>query len=267
MKPLHDDEMGAKLYDQVPLVDEDDEDGPIMEKSMHYHPQKRSLRAIWQECIQAPKTLLAACILSILCLIILTTASFTIHTPGSFVVFRTLSQQHSLQPDFIDAGEGPLELAGTTRCGSFPSQAVQFGCVFDLMNYGFTASECFYEDLYEEALATGPWEWYIGENLTLPLPQDVEVLKRSVEVWTQIEYHYEHCKYTQKIVARAVENDDILVPQEIARDYHRNHCDDLMGRFESGEWGKGEILNTWIRMLYNPCVRLSEINNESVGFA
>jgi hypothetical protein len=237
--------MGEKLYDQVPLVDEDDEDGPIMENPMHHRSQKKSLRVIWRECI---------------------IASFTVHTPGSYVIFLTLSKQHSLQPDFVDAGEGPLELGGTTRCGSFPSQAESCGCVFDLMNYGFTAPECFYEDLYEEALGTGPWPWYIGENLTLPLPQDVNILMRSVEVWTEIKYHYEHCKYTQKIMVRAVEDDDILVPQEIARDYHRNYCTDL-GRFERGDWGTGEKMNTWIRMLYNPCGRLSEINKESVGFA
>ncbi|TVY42161.1 hypothetical protein LSUB1_G001936 [Lachnellula subtilissima] len=267
MQSLQDNDMSEKLYDQVPLVDEDDEDGPIMENPMHHRSQKKSLRMIWRECIQAPKTLIVAGSLVTLCIFILTIASFTVHTPGSYVIFRTLSQQHSLQPDFVDAGEGPLELAGTTRCGSFPSQAVQYGCVFDLMNYGFTAPECFYEDLYEESLATGPWPWYIGENLTLPLPQDVNILMRSVEVWTQIKYHYEHCKYTQKIVARAVENDDILVPQEIARDYHREHCTDLVGRYEQGTWGTGEVMNTWIRMLYNPCVRLSDINKESIDFA
>ncbi|TGO09334.1 hypothetical protein BTUL_0170g00260 [Botrytis tulipae] len=269
LEPIHDDEMGeVKLYDPVPMGDDDDEEGPIMETPMHYRARKQSLSVILKEFVQAPKSLLVSGVLATLCILILTISSFTIHTPGSFVRIRTLSQQNSLQPDFVDAGEGPSpELGGTKRCGSFPSQAEQYGCVFDLMNYGFTAPECFYQDLYEEALATGPWPWYIGENLTLPLPQDVEILKRSVETWTQIRYHYQHCVYTMKIIARAVEDDDILVPQEIARDYHRNHCENLVGRYEAGEWGNGEVMNTWIRMLYNPCVRLSEINNEDVGYA
>ncbi|KAK6613032.1 hypothetical protein H4I95_01376 [Botrytis cinerea] len=269
MKPIHDDEMGeVKLYDAVPMGDDDDEEGPIMEppcitgheskvsawfcENSFKHQSRSSFQEFSPHCVFSSS---------------LSRASQSIRQ-AHFVRIRTLSQQNSLQPDFVDRGEGPSpELGGTKRCGSFPSQAEQYGCVFDLMNYGFTAPECFYQDLYEEALATGPWPWYIGENLTLPLPQDVEILKRSVETWTQIKYHYQHCVYTMKIIARAVEDDDILVPQEIARDYHRNHCENLVGRYESGEWGNGEVMNTWIRMLYNPCVRLSEINNEDVGYA
>lgn len=249
----------------MPLAEESDDEGPIMENPKQYRPQKKSLRMVLREYTQMPTRLIVTASVTILCFLILTITSFTVHTPGSFVVFRTFSQENSLQPDYVDFGGGPIELAGTDRCGSFPSQAEHNGCIFDVMNYGFTAPECFYQDLYDEAIAKGPWPWYIGENLTLSVPQEPALLMRSVEVWTNIAYHYQHCKYTQKIIARAVEDDNILVPQEIARDYHRNHCKDLVGRYERGEWGNGEKMATWIRMLYNPCARLSEINSEKVG--
>jgi hypothetical protein len=237
-----------------------------MENSMLYFSRQKRLRLIWKSFIEAQRSIIVAGMLAMLCLLVLAISTYTVLRTTSKVVVRTLSQQHSLQPDFIDAIGGPLEMAGSMRCGSFPSQAEELGCIFDLMNYGFTPPECFYEDLYQEALSKGPWPWYIDGRFNVSLPQDDTILMRSVDVWSNMQYHYEHCKYTQKVVARALHDDSALIPQYFAHDIHRDHCIELIGRYESGGWGTGDRVNTWIRMKYNPCVRLSEINKKSLKF-
>ena len=251
--------LSSKSYDQLPLVEDSDEDGPIMERPSLLHCRTshstRYIRQVWEDCLQAPKSLIVTATLVTITIIIIIVTSFTSHTPGSYVKMLTLSQKNSPRPDFKDPFGGPIELAGTYRCGSYPSEAGALGCIFDIMNYGWTAAECYYEDLAEEALEKGPWKWYLDPEGQVEIPQDAAVLGRAVEVWTELGYHLEHCKYTQRILARAMEDDKTSVPQELAQRNHTKHCHDLI----EGNTKSPALVNTWVRTLYNPCVRLSQL--------
>lgn len=90
---------------------------------------------------------------------------------------------------------------------------------------------------------------------TVEIPQDAQVLGRAVEIWTELGYHLEHCKYTQQILARAKLDDSTTVPQELASPGHTKHCHDLVNTNKKSPL----LVNTWVRTLYNPCVRLSDI--------
>ena len=124
------------------------------------------------------------------------------------------------------------------------------------MNYGWTANECYYEDLADAALAKGPWKWYLDPNATVEIPQDQAVLGRAVEVWTELDYHMEHCKYTQKLLARAAKDDKVTIPQELAQGAHTKHCHGLLTKPQDKS---PLVVNTWVRTLYNPCVKLSQV--------
>lgn len=252
------DSPSSKNYDRLPLIEE--EDGQAMEKEspMGLH-RTQSVRHVWQDCLEAPKTLVIAASLATILVLTVIVSSFTNHTPGSYVQLFTLAQKNSPRPDFKDPFDGPIELAGSHRCGSYPSEAGALGCVFDIMNYGWTASECYYEDLAMEGLSHGPWKWYLDPDGTVEIPQDDQVLGRAVEVWTELGYHLEHCKYTQKIMQRAANNDDVLVPQELAQRNHTKHC---YGLVNGPQTSSPLVVNTWVRTLYNPCVRLSQVELE-----
>lgn len=76
-----------------------------------------------------------------------------------------------------------------------------------------------------------------------------------MEVWTELAYHLEHCKYTQRLLARTMADDKTTVSQELAQRNHTKHCHDLI------EYNTKDpaLVNTWAMTLYNPCVRLSQI--------
>ncbi|QKX63210.1 uncharacterized protein TRUGW13939_10379 [Talaromyces rugulosus] len=157
-------------------------------------------------------------------LLLITITSFTGHKPGSYVRLYTVSQQNAFQPEHLDSFGGPMELGGTYRCGSYPSEAKSLGCVFDLMNFGWTAPECYYEGVSVPGIAEGPYKFYLDKNLTVEIPQDVALSGRVVDVYTTRHYHGEHCKWSQAVVALAKEDGNILIPQVIAQQNHTIHC-------------------------------------------
>ena len=245
----------SNTYHKLSTVDEEDDIALEKEElipTQNAHP----VRCIWRDCLEAPKSLIVTTALLTIVAIIVVVSSFTVHTPGSYVHYLTPSQKNTPRPNFKDPHGGPIELAGTYRCGSFPSEAKSLGCVFDIMNYGWTASECYYEDLAKEALSHGPWRWFLDPAGTVEIPQDPQVLGRAVEIWTELGYHIEHCKYTQRLMQRAEEDDKVSVPQELAQRNHTKHCNGLVEEPQTASLHK---VNTWVRTLYNPCIRLSEL--------
>ncbi|KZF21985.1 hypothetical protein L228DRAFT_277365 [Xylona heveae TC161] len=244
-------------YDQVPLVDEEhgleEKNHDDLIRSLKSRPN--SVQDICRRFLETPKTLIIAAILATATLVTVVVTSFTVHTPGSYVHMHTIPQKNALQPDYIDSFGGPLELGGTRRCGSYPSEAEALGCVFDLMNYGWTAPECYYESLSTAGLSEGPYKFYLDSNLTVEIPQEVAMTGRVVDVYTTHHYHTEHCKWSQAILAMAKKDDNVLIPQVIAQQNHTKHC---LKYVENSEKTPSEKINTWTRVVYNSCIKLSE---------
>jgi hypothetical protein len=63
--------------------------------------------------------------------------------------------------------------AVTNGCGTSAKEAAVSGCIFDLMNYGWTPPTCYDHDLSNSSLSSGPWKWYYDKNATQPIEQHV----------------------------------------------------------------------------------------------
>jgi len=179
-------------YERVSLDEDLNEDTPIVEKS-------RWVKLIATDGNRTSKRILVLAAITIILMAGLIVASFTNHIPGKYVRVETISQHNTFRPDFKDGDNGPIELAGNYRCGSFPSEARDRNCTFDFMSYGYTAPECFYPDLYEEALAAGSWKWYFDPEATLEVPQDPRIMMSVVELYGELGWQIEHCKYVNLV--------------------------------------------------------------------
>ena len=217
--------------------------------------QPNLVKDIWTRLVETPRELTVATCLAATVLLLVVITSFTVHVPGSYARMYTLSQQNSLQPEYIDPFGGPMELGGSRHCGSYPSEAESLGCVFDVMNFGWTAPECYYEGLSAKGISRGPYSFYLDANLTVEIPQDVTASGRVVDVYTTRHYHREHCKWSQAVLALARGDDDFLVPQVIAQQNHTAHCQHYIKQSQAEPW---EEVDTWTRVVYNSCIRLFE---------
>ncbi|KAJ5770659.1 uncharacterized protein N7511_002710 [Penicillium nucicola] len=244
-------------YDRVPLVEENN---PLNEKGecdldLPSSFQPSTAKEIWTRIVETPRALVVATCFATTVLLLIVITSFTVHKPGSYVRMYTLSQQNALQPEYRDSFGGPMELGGTYRCGSYPSEAKSLGCVFDLMNFGWTAPECYYEEISTAGIAKGPYKFYLDEDLTVEIPQDVALSGRVVDVYTTRHYHREHCIWSQAVLALAMKDDNVLIPQVIAQQNHTAHCQHYV---EESQGKPMEKVDTWTRVVYNSCIKLSE---------
>ncbi|KAL8791651.1 MAG: hypothetical protein Q9195_005734 [Heterodermia aff. obscurata] len=204
------------------------------------------------------KTPLIASLLALLVLLTVTITSFTTHTPGSYVHLTSLAQRNALQPSYNDASGGPIELGGSHRCGSNPTQASSLGCVFDLMNFGWVAPECFHAAISSKALETaGPFTWYLDAELRVEVPQEVVAMGRVTEVYTTRAQHRAHCAWAAEVLGLAERDAEVRVPQVLATEGHPEHCRGWMEK--NGDKDMAEV-RTWARVTYNPCVTLKEVN-------
>lgn len=177
------------------------------------------------------------------------------HTPGSYIKVLTISQVHVPRP-FLDTADWPLEAAGSNRCGTFPAEAKSRNCTFDLMHYSYTAPDCYYPDLAMQALASGPWSWYLDADEKLEIPQELDMLSRVAEVFVQWDYFRVRCLYLRSMVERAKQNDSFLVPQELIWNSSQNDCQAVWDNDAGWESNNRSLIVA--RLTYNPCVRLSD---------
>ncbi|KAH8648270.1 hypothetical protein BGZ60DRAFT_390495 [Tricladium varicosporioides] len=211
---------------------------------------------MWRDFIQVPKTLIITSILASTVLLLVIISSLTIHTPGSYIHLHTVAQKNSLQPHYDDP-DGPMELGGTHRCGSYPSQAKALGCVFDIINFGWTAPECYHQGISKAHLAKGPWRWFLDGNSTIEVPQEYINLGHAVEVWTTRDYQLEKCRWLEDIIEQAKSAGNMLVPRVVVSREYVEDCVEV-GKSTGNPLAGSVTIRT--RVIYNSCVKLSEVD-------
>jgi hypothetical protein len=186
-----------------------------------------------------------AAITLLVIVITITTASIKRDCPSTARAFpgqttASLSQNTSI---------GNVVLRG---CGSTAAEAKERGCVFDLMNFGWTPAECYNEQLAQESLQNGPWKFFYDEAATKPIPgnQDTELLSVTETVWSSLEFHVAHCVYTWKQMHQSVTVGRPL-PDALLSFHHTSHCSDLILSYKDN----GESLSR-TDLKFRPCVAL-----------
>ncbi|KAF2018579.1 hypothetical protein BU24DRAFT_475640 [Aaosphaeria arxii CBS 175.79] len=147
------------------------------------------------------------------------------------------------------------------KCGPTVAEAKAQGCVFDLLNYSWTPPACYDKELSEEMMeeefkARGPWRWYLADNFTQEIPQDVEDLGTRKQVYVEHRYHVLHCLGTWRTLHRSVmDGRPGLVPDSI--DYgHTTHCTQFIrdSALDYGEKPKQET----VALVFSGCVRTGD---------
>ncbi|RDL33747.1 uncharacterized protein BP5553_08115 [Venustampulla echinocandica] len=157
-------------------------------------------------------------------------------------------------------------------CGTSNDEALERGCVFDLMVYGWTPPACSEPDLASDAVsqssrlaqyaAAGEFPWYGEENYTNPLPQDPNILSEQAVIWATNGWHQAHCLYFWQLLARAVENSvkngikNTYVLSETLVWSHTYHCNRVLAAKVVSTIDEPVIKTLRI---YGQCVRIDTI--------
>jgi len=126
--------------------------------------------------------------------------------------------------------------SGGQGCGHSPSEAVERGCIFDVMTTSWQHPDCYDADLNAEITALhSPWPfyWSSGPENERPTPEMLNLIPLEElgfyegTFWATREYHVWHCTYAWRLMHRAVERgrklDVFLMNYE-----HTAHCGRLI---------------------------------------
>ncbi|KAF2008380.1 hypothetical protein BU24DRAFT_415924 [Aaosphaeria arxii CBS 175.79] len=119
-------------------------------------------------------------------------------------------------------------------CGSTPEEALEKGCVFDLMNYAWTPPECYSAQLLDDSLAlySKPWRWYSSQSRTpdTEVPQDPHILSKMDTVFGEHAYHVAHCLYMWRTLQWTLFGNLTQLQHHYATFEHQGHCIELLSR-------------------------------------
>ncbi|QSZ35102.1 hypothetical protein DSL72_007966 [Monilinia vaccinii-corymbosi] len=150
------------------------------------------------------------------------------------------------------------------HCGISPEEAIERGCVWDIMTYGWIHPLCFNKEESDQFFAQyGPFEWFADDkpavdkygfplNGTLTRPLTLEELPFTPSIYTTQGYHISHCMYILKLVHLAALH-NIPVTNEGANIGHTDHCASLVGNSDLVPYGK---ITSKVNLLYVQCVTL-----------
>jgi hypothetical protein len=87
-------------------------------------------------------------------------------------------------------------------CGQTAAEALEKGCIFDIMSMAWQSPECYDPDLAEEFADLGPWIFYSSQDGRQILPYK-QVSQTGQISWTTRRYFVQHCVYGWKAMHRA----------------------------------------------------------------
>jgi hypothetical protein len=87
-------------------------------------------------------------------------------------------------------------------CGQTASEAIEKGCIFDIMSMAWQSPECYDPDLAEEFADLGPWTFYSSPDGRQILPYE-QVSQTGQISWTTRRYFMQHCIFGWKAMHRA----------------------------------------------------------------
>ncbi|TGO73956.1 hypothetical protein BELL_0318g00010 [Botrytis elliptica] len=150
------------------------------------------------------------------------------------------------------------------HCGISAQEAMERGCLWDIMSFGWIHPLCFDKEESDRwAAKYGPFDWYVDDgqavdekeqpvNGTLTQPLSLDEIPFAQSVWTTQGYHIMHCLYLLKMVHVAALNSD-PVSNEAVNLGHTDHCVGLIGNTDLIEY---DAITTPVRLLFVQCVTL-----------
>ncbi|KAF4636690.1 hypothetical protein G7Y89_g1377 [Cudoniella acicularis] len=108
-------------------------------------------------------------------------------------------------------------------CGNSVAEAKAKGCVFEPMEYGWTPKQCFYQELSDMYDPMGDRPWFYGPDWKEQVPTERLRQGEEPELFTP-DYHAEHCLYSWRKLAWALEHRMPYIESKSADLAHSTHC-------------------------------------------
>lgn len=140
------------------------------------------------------------------------------------------------------------------QCGSSPAEAVEKGCVFDPMAAAYLPPACYDRELFLQAQhestsnylswklndpytprpAPETFEWFIDQDLTIPIAQSDIPTTSLFQAFTWERYHIAHCEYVATQLLKAARRisqgeKNVYVNSGALNEAHRRHCRYVLG--------------------------------------
>lgn len=156
----------------------------------------------------------------------------------------------ALQPLPSDSDASP--------CGHSRAEALEAGCIFDMLSFSWMPPDCYDADLTAEFEGLSNWRYFSEKDATSrQIPRSVAALGEHHHLFVTWEWHLRHCTYSWKRYMRATLPDGPMqsIDNVTASDAHTLHCERLILRKDPPDLQK---VNTRVRLKYLKCARLRQ---------
>ena len=113
-------------------------------------------------------------------------------------------------------------------CGASPAEARAAKCHFEAMQRAWVPDACYFSEPGDEYNPFGEREWFLDKNLTQKIDgKELEKLKSgdiTTAYYDGSSFHDEHCLYSWRKLAIAVERQLPLIDTKTADLHHSTHC-------------------------------------------
>lgn len=133
-------------------------------------------------------------------------------------------------------------------CGNSSAEAMEAGCLFDIMSFTWSWPACFDQQLMDEFLLHSNWTWWFDAEGGMSVPSSEVAAGHHSELYVTWEYHLVHCTYMWKKMHQAILQGRPL-DSYIANLNHTLHCEMMLLK----ERKSLSERNTIIKVKYPSC--------------
>ncbi|KAK4247437.1 hypothetical protein C7999DRAFT_14517 [Corynascus novoguineensis] len=147
-----------------------------------------------------------------------------------------------------------------TTCGSTPEEAESRGCRFDILSFAWQTPECYDDELMEDFLKYGTWQFYAYPNRTDVVVNSSTALKGYRSLYVDWEYHVTHCTFTWRQMHRAYAERG-YIDSHLDSYKHTLHCQWVLTNRKT----RLGMVNVVAEIKYPECKKIEELRGESCG--
>lgn len=104
-------------------------------------------------------------------------------------------ETHSVLPLTIQQQSEPEASPKWLTCGDDRDQAIENGCIFDVMLTAWLHPECYSHEHFSDAYQKSNLTFFLDSKMTIPFPDAHTGNWPQHHIWTQATYHPLHCTY------------------------------------------------------------------------
>ncbi|KUJ13265.1 uncharacterized protein LY89DRAFT_753870 [Mollisia scopiformis] len=131
-------------------------------------------------------------------------------------------EYHNLRP-LSDSANPDISFSEWSNCGQTALEALDKGCVFDLMLSTWIHESCYDDEMMNRYLLEGNHTYFHDEDMVYEMPEEEARRGEYKTLWTDGEFHLRHCVYLMDMQLRSYKTGR---PIEVSiYDFeHTQHC-------------------------------------------